>query len=981
MGALIRAIDWTETGLGAIETWPQSLQTAVSICLFSQFPIHIWWGPEFVEIYNDAYRPILGSAKHPASMGQRGEVTSAEIWHIIGPMLRNVYENAVSTWSENLMLPMDRYGFTEETYFTLSYSPIFVEAGNVGGVFTVVTETTRQVLGERRLRTLHRLSEHTSDAKTAEDACRRAGETLSENREDVPFSLIYLLNEPGTQAQLVGSSGIETHLELNPPVIDLSNDSTSPWQLSDVLATSQYIHITNLTSRFSTLPPSPWEEHTHTALVLPISSSGVGKITGFLIGGISARLQLDEEYQHFYELIAGHVASAIANARAYEDERKRADALAELDHAKTEFFSNISHEFRTPLTLMLNPVQDMLNGQIGSLSPDVHQHLEVIHRNNLRLLKLVNTLLDFSRIQSNRIQASFEPTDLAELTTDLASMFRSAVERAGLRYSVQCASLPEPVYVDQEMWEKIVLNLLSNAFKFTFEGEIEVRLQAVNDHVELSVRDTGVGIAPHHLDRIFERFSRIQGVKSRTHEGSGIGLSLVEELVHFHDGQIRVASVLGVGSTFTVSIPLGHSHLPSEQIGGLSRFTSTSSGALSYIQEALGWLSDETAINPSGVTDQPISDPEMFGIQTFHILIADDNTDMRGYLQRLLEKRYRVDVVSDGVAALAFARLHTPDLIIADVMMPNLDGIQLVQEIRSSSQGPQTPIILVSARAGEEAQIEGLLTGADDYLVKPFSARELMARVEGQLKLAQLRREIDRSKQEVQARYARMLRRSNEELQQFTYIVSHDLQEPLRTITSYLQLLEKRYASQFDNDGHEFLNFAIEGAARMKELINDLLTLSRIEGSEKALEEVSVQSALDRALANLQQQIEEKNARITQDAMPTLKVDGVHLTQVFQNLIGNAIKFQRDEAPEVHIGVEHKGDEWEFYVRDNGIGIAPEHLERIFRIFQRLHLASEYPGTGIGLAICKKVVERHGGRMWVESISGQGTTFYFTLPG
>jgi light-regulated signal transduction histidine kinase (bacteriophytochrome) len=309
-----------------------------------------------------------------------------------------------------------------------------------------------------------------------------------------------------------------------------------------------------------------------------------------------------------------------------------------------------------------------------------------------------------------------------------------------------------------------------------------------------------------------------------------------------------------------------------------------------------------------------------------------------------------------------------------------VDGIQLVQEIRATPQGPRIPIILVSARAGEEARIEGLLTGADDYLVKPFSARELMARVEGQLQLAQLRRDFDRSKQEAQARYARMLRRSNEELQQFTYIVSHDLQEPLRTITSYLQLLEKRYASQLDNDGREFLNFAVDGAARMKELINDLLTLSRIEGSEKALEEVSVQSALDRALANLQQQIEAKKAIITQDAMPTLKVDGVQLTQVFQNLISNAIKFQPGQVPEVHIGVEHKGDEWKFYVRDNGIGIAPEHRERIFMIFQRLHLVSEYPGTGVGLAICKKVVERHGGRIWVESTVGEGTTFYFTLP-
>jgi PAS domain S-box-containing protein len=231
-----------------------------------------------------------------------------------------------------------------------------------------------------------------------------------------------------------------------------------------------------------------------------------------------------------------------------------------------------------------------------------------------------------------------------------------------------------------------------------------------------------------------------------------------------------------------------------------------------------------------------------------------------------------------------------------------------------------------------------------------------------------------------QTRYARMLRRSNEELQQFASVASHDLQEPLRTITSYLQLIEQRYTTLLDDDGREFIKFAVDGAARMKALISDLLAFSRIEGGDKVFEEVVIQSALDRALANLHQQIEARNAVITHDPMPIVKADEMQLIQVFQNLISNAIKFQPDGVPQVHIGVQRKDGEWEFYVRDNGIGIAKEHLERIFVIFQRLHLAYEYPGTGVGLAICKKVVERHGGRIWVVSEEGEGTTFYFTLP-
>ena len=231
-----------------------------------------------------------------------------------------------------------------------------------------------------------------------------------------------------------------------------------------------------------------------------------------------------------------------------------------------------------------------------------------------------------------------------------------------------------------------------------------------------------------------------------------------------------------------------------------------------------------------------------------------------------------------------------------------------------------------------------------------------------------------------QARYTTMLRRSNEELQRFAYVASHDLQEPLRMIVSYLQIIENRYTDKLDSDAREFIGFAVDGARRMKALITALLEYSRVDGGEKDFEEFDAQLALDKALANLIFQIEDSGAIITSDAMPRIKADMTQITQLFQNLIGNAIKFQSGRVPQIHIGVERKKDEWQFMVRDNGIGVAPEYLERIFIIFQRLHRKAEYPGTGIGLAICKKVVERHGGRIWVESVVDKGTAFYFTLP-
>ena len=283
-----------------------------------------------------------------------------------------------------------------------------------------------------------------------------------------------------------------------------------------------------------------------------------------------------------------------------ETEKRRADMLAALDRAKTDFFSNVSHEFRTPLTLMLGPIDEALAEPGAALQGE---SLETVQRNALRLLKLVNTLLDFSRMEAGRVRASFEPVDLAVLTADLASAFRSAMERGGLRFDVDCPPLAEPVYVDHDMWEKIVLNLISNAFKFTFAGNITVSLRQLDGAARLTVSDTGVGIPQAELPLLFERFHRIEGQRSRTHEGSGIGLALVQELVKLHAGSITVASELDRGTTFTVSVPLGNAHLPSDRLAA-SVLPSTSVGPEAFVQEALRWLPDAAELGraPSTVS-------------------------------------------------------------------------------------------------------------------------------------------------------------------------------------------------------------------------------------------------------------------------------------------------------------------------------------------------------------------------------------------
>jgi PAS domain S-box-containing protein len=356
----------------------------------------------------------------------------------------------------------------------------------------------------------------------------------------------------------------------------------------------------------------------------------------------------------------------------------------------------------------------------------------------------VNTLLDFSRVEAGRMQASYESVDLASLTAELASSFRSACERAGLRLDVHCPPLQQPVYVDRDMWEKIVLNLISNAFKFTLQGRIEVAVHADGGNAVVSVRDTGVGISEAELPRIFERFHRIRDQQGRTHEGTGIGLALVHELVRLHKGDVTAESKEGQGTIFVVKVPFGQKHLPADRVQVSSSLNSTALGASPFVEEALRWLPSADASSVSEIildsVDARGADIAGNGKRS-RVLLVDDNADMREHLARLLARWWDVESASDGLAALDAMRKTRPDLVLADIMMPRLDGIGLLSALRADPDLVEIPVILLSARMGEEARIEGLRVGADDYLVKPFSARELVARVQSHLSLSRIRSE------------------------------------------------------------------------------------------------------------------------------------------------------------------------------------------------------------------------------------------------
>jgi light-regulated signal transduction histidine kinase (bacteriophytochrome) len=373
-----------------------------------------------------------------------------------------------------------------------------------------------------------------------------------------------------------------------------------------------------------------------------------------------------------------------------------------------------------------------------------------------------------------------------------------------------------------------------------------------------------------------------------------------------------------------------------------------------------------------------------------HLLIVEDSEDDALLLLREL-KRGGYELVSERVetpeAMKAALEKGGWDVIISDYVLPRFSGLTALNILKESGQ--DLPFIIVSGKIGEDIAVGAMTAGAHDYIIKGNLTR-LVPAVERELREAEVRRDkkeaeeaLRRSHEELERKVEERtteLVRSNNELEQFAYIASHDLQEPLRMVTSYVQLISKRYKDKLDNDANEFIDYIVNGTKHMQTLLHDLLEYSRVGTKGKPFELTDMKASLNIAISNLNKHIEESRAEISCGNLPGVYADETQIVQVFQNLIDNAIKFCGGKPPHIHISSEWKKTEWVISVSDNCMGIDPKHFDRIFIMFKRLHPGDKYPGTGIGLAVCKKIVERHGGRIWVESGPGKGSTFYFTIP-
>ena len=735
--------------------------------------------------------------------------------------------------------------------------------------------------------------------------------------------------------------------------------------------------------------------------------------------------------------------------------------LRELDRAKTAFFNNVSHEFRTPLTMLLAPLEDVLGDVANPLGGQQRQRIEIARRSALRLLKLVNTLLDFARFEADRLEAIFAPVDLSALTAELANSFESAFKAANVRFTIRCPSLPEPVHVDREMWEKVVLNLISNAFKFTFEGEVVVEMAAGTGEAILRVSDTGTGIPGEELPRIFERFRQAKSVRGRSLEGSGIGLALVREVISLHGGSVEAASVPGNGSVFTVRVPFGAGHLPPARLAGASMATEPLRRREAFVEEVARWTQPP---GPAGVT-APDLDPGMDPARA-RVLLADDNADMREYLSRLLAEHWEVETVADGVAALEAVRRCPPDLVLSDVMMPRLDGFELLRALRDDPETRSLPVVLLSARAGEEDRVEGLTASADDYLVKPFTARELLARVRVHLELARLRREsetrvltllgsiadgfvaVDRqwhltyanrtatsvaggdrdalvgkvlwdalprlASPAYRSRFEEVMSgagptafeiedpagggcfevhaypsdegislyffdvtertRHDETLRRFIAYAAHELRSPVGMLVATASLLSGNGDAVTPGRLEHALDIIARQGERAQALVNDLLDLATSEHDiPLELEPVGLRAAVRDALEGAPSPL---SRRVTIDIADDLRVlaEPKRLERILINLLTNAYRYGGDT---ISVEAEIAGPSVEVAVSDNGTGVSPELVPRLFEPFTRA--AGESDGSGLGLAIVRALVGALRGNLWYQAGPDGGAQFIFRL--
>ncbi len=634
------------------------------------------------------------------------------------------------------------------------------------------------------------------------------------------------------------------------------------------------------------------------------------------------------------------------------------DRANELDRLKSEFFDNINHELRTPLSLVLLSLEYAL--QMPDIPPAVRAYLETMDRAGDRLLRLINRLLDLAKLEAGKTKLKYEPVDLKAFFEAMLPPFRVLADSKGIQLTLESDS-HSLVQVDVSMLEGIFQNLLGNALKFTNQGSVAVRIHESDTFVEVDLADTGVGIPKQDASRIFDRFAQSDSAGVRRFEGSGIGLALAKEGVEIHGGQIEVESEEGKGSTFRVRIPKGSAHIREElrDTAVVPLRPQRRDDPFQAPQHA-GFAEQSALVAPTVHTLPPIPnaiDPAL----RRRVLLVEDDEETRRFLAAILRQHYLVVEAGNGRLGLEAMRTEKPVVVISDVMMPEMSGLQMVQAAKADPELQEIPIILLTARREVDATLDGFQVGANDYLGKPFSPRELLARIDVQIRL-----------RETSARLAESERFAA--LAILTSGFAHEVRNPLNGLLNALQPLHEMATAEGSTDT-ELLKLAIDCGERIQGLANSLLSFARPAHDRVAVAlPYLLDNALDVVAWKLPPDVRVVRDYQFQDAVPA---EPGSLGQVLLNLIDNAI-LSMPKSGELRLATALQGDQVRITVQDTGGGIRPEHLERIFEPFFSTRPAGE--GTGLGLAISRRIVDHHRGRMEVESKLGVGTRFDLYLP-
>ena len=631
------------------------------------------------------------------------------------------------------------------------------------------------------------------------------------------------------------------------------------------------------------------------------------------------------------------------------------ERLSKLDQLKTQFFANVSHELRTPLALILGPVEKLLAS--ADLSAVARYDLEVVQRNARALLKHVNDLLDVAKLEAGKMAPTYVQVDLAKLIRQTASNFDSLAHDRQVSYVIE-ASGSVPAQVDPDKFRRILMNLLSNAFKFTPPGgSVRCALAVEKDTAIITVADSGPGVPAALREAIFERFFQAEDHTTRLFGGTGLGLAIAKDFVELHHGSITLSDAPAGGALLTVKLPLT---APPGTLVQTALAEAASAPLEMEPRPAEAW-SSPTVTAPMIEKNQV---PPL-------VLVVEDNLEMSWYISEILAPEYRTERAFDGAEGFEKAAQLQPDLILSDVMMPRVSGDQMVHRIRQQSEFADIPIVLLTAKADDELRVRLLREGAQDYVMKPFSREELLARVGNFIKLKKAKEEIEQKND--------ALARANQELEAFSYAVSHDLRAPLRSIEGFSQAVLEDYQDALDAEGKDYLARVVSATQNMRQLINGLLDLSRLTRKEIYQESVNLSDLARAIAAELQSTQPEREMTFMIEPGLIAKGDRRLLQAALTNLLSNAWKFTKHQPhPQIEFGALSKDGKLIYFVRDNGAGFDMQYADKLFGAFQRLHSAEDFEGTGIGLATVQRIIQRHGGQIWAEGAIGQGATFYFT---